>query len=75
MLTSRRTTPNSLHQLISLGIYPEQREILVAEGAIAPRAAYEPIARQIIEVDTPGLTGQSCPLSLHPGARPLFGLE
>ena len=76
VLTTERSSPNSLHQLISLGIYPQRQRILTAKGAIAPRAAYEPIAARIIEVDTPGLT------SVNPARytfkrvrRPLFGLE
>lgn len=76
VLTSRRTMPNSLHQLVSLGIYPARHKILVAKGAIAPRAAYEPIARQIIEVDTPGLTAVNPARFRYTRVRrPLFGLE
>jgi microcystin degradation protein MlrC len=45
-----------MHQLVSLGIYPERQKILVAKGTIAPRAAYEPVAAQIISVDSPGST-------------------
>jgi microcystin degradation protein MlrC len=56
LLTTRRMVPFSLHQLISAGILPERQKILVAKAAIAYRAAYEPIAGEIIEVDTPGAT-------------------
>ncbi len=56
VLTSRREPPFSLHQLLSLGIQPQRQRILVVKAAIAYRAAYEPIAGCIIEVDTPGLT-------------------
>ena len=56
VLTTRRQAPMSLHQIISLGIQPERKHILVVKAAIAYRAAYEPIAGRIIEVDTPGLT-------------------
>ena len=56
LLTTSRTSPNSLHQLISVGIYPERMKILVAKGTIAPRAAYEPVAAEIVTVDTPGAT-------------------
>jgi microcystin degradation protein MlrC len=45
-----------MHQIISLGIYPERQKILVAKGTIAPRAAYEPIAAKIVTVDSPGST-------------------
>jgi len=44
LLTALRSSPNSLHQLISCGVYPQRQKILVVKGAIAPRAAYEPIA-------------------------------
>ena len=56
VLTSKRQVPFSLHQLLSLGINPEHRKFIVVKAAIAYRAAYEPIAGKIIEVDTPGLT-------------------
>jgi microcystin degradation protein MlrC len=56
VLTTRRVSPNSLHQLISLGVYPDRQRILVAKGTIAPRAAYEPAMAQIIVVDSPGST-------------------
>jgi microcystin degradation protein MlrC len=48
--------PYSMHQLVSLGIYPERQKILVAKGTVAPRAAYEPISAEIILVDSPGST-------------------
>jgi microcystin degradation protein MlrC len=56
LLTNRPTSPNSLHQLISNGVYPHRQRILVAKGTTAPRAAYEPIAARIVEVNTPGAT-------------------
>jgi microcystin degradation protein MlrC len=56
VLTTRRMVPYSMHQLVSLGIYPERQKILVAKGTVAPRAAYEPISAQIILVDSPGST-------------------
>lgn len=56
VLTMERTSPNSIQQIVSLGIYPERQRILVAKGTIAPRAAYEPVAAQIVTVDSPGST-------------------
>ncbi|MBL8174505.1 MAG: M81 family metallopeptidase [Bryobacterales bacterium] len=56
VLNSERSTPNSLHQIVSLGIYPDRQRILVAKGTIAPRAAYEPVSAKIIPVDSPGAT-------------------
>ena len=56
LLTSLRSHPNSIHQLVSCGIYPERQRILVVKGVIAPRAAYEPFVKQIVLVDSPGAT-------------------
>ncbi len=56
LLTTERSSPNSAHQLISNGVYVQRQKIIVAKGAIAPRAAYEPIASRLIPVDTPGAT-------------------
>jgi microcystin degradation protein MlrC len=56
LLTSERSSPFSLHQLISCGIYPERQKILAVKGTVAPRAAYEPVVATIQLVDTPGAT-------------------
>lgn len=56
LLTTRRSSPNSAHQLISNGVYVQRQKMIVAKGAIAPRAAYESIADLMIPVDTPGAT-------------------
>lgn len=76
VLTSKRQTPFSLHQLYSLGIDPERMRMIVVKAAIAYRAAYEPIAGKIIEVDTPGLTAVN-PLhfTYNNVRRPLFPLD
>ena len=76
VLTSRRQTPFSLQQLLSLGINPTEMQIIVVKAAVAFRAAYEPIAAEIIEVDTPGLTAVN-PLHFeyHNIRRPLFPLD
>ncbi|HTM51658.1 MAG TPA: M81 family metallopeptidase [Bryobacteraceae bacterium] len=76
VLTSRRMAPMSLEQILSLGIHPERKRILIVKGVVAPRAAYEPVAGEIVLVDTPGVTADD------PGAfeyrsrrRPLYPLE
>jgi microcystin degradation protein MlrC len=56
VLNSQRHPPFSLGQLTCLGILPELKRILVVKAAVAYKAAYQPIAGTIIEVDTPGLT-------------------
>ena len=76
LVTAGRSSPNSLHQLISNGVYPQRQRMLVVKGAIAPRAAYEPIAAQIIEVDTPGVTAVNPKrFTYRRVRRPLFGLD
>jgi microcystin degradation protein MlrC len=56
VLTSRRVGNTSLQQMYSLGIRPESRRVIVAKGVVSPRAAYGPIAAEMIVVDTPGVT-------------------
>jgi microcystin degradation protein MlrC len=56
VLNSLRTPPFSLGQLTSVGIDPKQSQVIVVKAAVAYKAAYEPIAGEIIPVDTPGLT-------------------
>lgn len=76
VLNSRRTPPFSLEQLRSLGIAPERARVLVVKAAVAFRAAYEPIAGTILEVDTPGVTAVS-PLrfAYRAARRPLWPLD
>ena len=76
VLTSRRMPPMSLEQILSLGIHPERKQILIAKGVIAPRAAYAPVAGEIVLVDTPGCTADD-PASFEykRRRRPLYPLE
>jgi microcystin degradation protein MlrC len=64
VLNSLRHPPFSLGQLTSLGLQPEQARVLVVKAAVAYKAAYAPVARRIIEVDTPGLTAAN-PTRFH----------
>ena len=57
----------SLRRLQSLGIEPKDVKLIVNKSAFAFRAAYEPIAKQIIEVDTPGLAANA--ISTYPYNR------
>ncbi len=76
VLNSLRTPPFSLGQLTSLGLNPRAARMIVVKAAVAYKAAYEPIAGKIIEVDTPGVT------AINPKhfdykhiARPMFPLD
>jgi microcystin degradation protein MlrC len=76
MLTTDRQVPFSLHQLISCGVYPERQKILVVKAAIAFRAAYEPVAKRIIEVNSGGVTAvDPTKFTYKKARRPLFGLD
>ncbi len=76
LLTTERSSPNSLNQIISCGIYPQRMKILVAKGTIAPRAAYEPVAAEIVYVDSPGATAVNPARFTYKLARPgLFGIK
>lgn len=56
VLTSKLVLPTSLAQLRSVGIEPTERKRIVAKGVVSPRAGYEPIAGELVLVDTPGVT-------------------
>ena len=76
ILTSRRMAPMSLEQVISLGIRPERKDILIVKGVVAPRAAYEPVAGEVVLVDTPGVTSDDPRRFTYARRRrPLFPLE
>lgn len=76
ILTTHRAPPMSLEQVISLGVHPERKDILVVKGVVAPRAAYAPVAGDIILVDTVGVTSDN-PLNFayQRRRRPLFPFE
>jgi microcystin degradation protein MlrC len=76
LLTTLREPPFSLQQLISAGIQPQRQKILVVKAAVAFRAAYEPIAGEIIEVDTGGVTAVNpARFTFRRVRRPLWGLD
>ena len=76
LLTERKTPPLDLAQLRHIGIRPEAQSMIVVKSAVAWRAAYLPIASDVIEMDTAGLC--SANLSRFPYQhvkRPLFPLD
>jgi len=56
VLTEIKMPPWNLEQLRSVGIDPTKEKIIALKSAVAFRAAYEPIAGSIIEVNSPGLS-------------------
>ncbi len=76
VLNSLREAPMSLHQILSLGIRPNTKKIIVAKGVIAPRAAYEPVSARIIAVDTPGVTATGPEhFTYYHRPKPLYPLD
>ena len=69
LLNSKRACPNSIHQITCAGIQPEYQRILVAKGAVAPRAAYEPVCGRLIEVASGGATAIDRPADDYQLAR------
>lgn len=76
LLTERRTPPGDLAQLRSQGIVPEAQRVIVVKSAVAFRGAYERIASNIIEVDTPGLCAANVSRFAYKHLpRPIFPLD
>ena len=56
IVTSKRLQPLDLQLYKSLGIDLETKRFIVVKSSVHYRAAHEPIAAEVIELDTPGLT-------------------
>ena len=76
VLHSLREPPLSLHQILSMGIRPETRKIMIAKGVVAPRAAYNPVSAKVIVVDSPGVTAAGPEQFVFKNRRrPLYPLD
>jgi len=76
VLTSRRVGNTSIEQMYSLGIRPEEKQVVVAKGVVSPRPAYEPIAAKIILANTPGVTTADLSVFTYRSRRhPLYPFE
>jgi microcystin degradation protein MlrC len=56
LLTTKRVQPTDLEIFRSQGIEPTEKQMLMVKSNVHFRAAFTPIAAEIIDVDTPGLT-------------------
>ena len=75
-LNSRKTPPFDLVQLRGLGIVPEEQKMIAVKAAVAYRAAYQPIASRIVEMDTAGLcTANLNRFDYRNLTRPIFPLD
>lgn len=75
-ITSRAEGTWSRLQFRTLGIEPADVPILIAKGVHAPRAAFEPLARELIWADTPGSTSADLTtFEYHHRRRPMYPFE
>lgn len=74
--TERGIGNMSRQQYYSMGIVPEQYRVIICKGTVSPRAAYEPIAREVITADTPGVTSADMASFVYNNRRrPLYPFE
>lgn len=76
LLTSHPRGNTSRQELVSAGLNPQTQPIIVAKGVHSPRAAYEPIAAEMIWLNTPGCTSADLgALDYSYRPRPMFPYE
>jgi microcystin degradation protein MlrC len=76
IVTSKRLQPTDLELYRSLGIEPTERRFIVVKSSVHYRAAHEPIAEEVIELDTPGLTSpRLAGFGFKNLRRPIFPLD
>ena len=76
ILTSYRTAPFSLQQITSCQVDPSDYQILVAKGVHAPVAAYAPVSKRLLRVNTPGsTTADMSQFEFTRRRKPLFPFE
>ena len=76
LLTSRPRGNTSRQELVSAGLDPLTQPIIVAKGVHSPRGTYEPIAAEMIRLNTPGCTSADVSaLEYRYRPRPMFPYE
>lgn len=76
LVTTYRHQPLDLAMLQSQGIEPAQQQIVVVKSSVHFRAAFTPIAKEIIEVDTPGISNPGLDrLYFQNLKRPIYPLD
>lgn len=76
LLTSLPMGNTSRAELTSVGLDPRQLQIIVAKGVHSPRGAYEPIAAEMIQLNTGGCTTADLEsLTYRRRRRPMFPFE
>ncbi len=76
LLTSRPRGNTSRQELVSVGLDPLTQPVIVAKGVQSPRGTYEPIAAEMIQLNTPGCTSADInALEYKYRPRPMFPYE
>lgn len=76
VLTTKAILGSSLQQLLSVGVDPTTYQVVVAKGVNSPRAAYAPIAKRMIVVDTEGVTAMGLErFTYEHRPKPLYPFE
>jgi microcystin degradation protein MlrC len=76
IVTSLRLQPLDLELYRSQGIEPTDAKFIVVKSSVHYRASHEPIAKEIIELDTPGLTSpRLAGFKFKKIRRPIFPLD
>jgi microcystin degradation protein MlrC len=76
IVNERRFQPVDPEVARSVGIEPLHRKIVLVKSAVHYRASYEPIAKEIIEVDGPGLSSPNLSrFEFRNIRRPIFPLD
>jgi microcystin degradation protein MlrC len=76
IVTTNRTPPFSLGVILCTGLDPASFQYLVAKGVHAPVAAYAPVCKSMLRVNTPGITtADTNKLQYKHRRHPLFPFE
>ena len=76
IVTSLRLQPLDLELYRSQGIEPTSAKFIVVKSSVHYRASHEPVAKEIIELDTPGLTSpRLAGFKFRKIRRPIFPLD
>ena len=76
IVTSLRLQPLDLELYRSQGIEPTTAKFIVVKSSVHYRASHEPVAKEIIELDTPGLTSpRLASFKFRKIKRPIFPLD
>jgi len=76
LLVSTRYLNTSRQQYYSVGVRPEEYRIVVAKGVVSPRPAYQPIAAEMLLVNTAGAASADLStFEYRQRRRPLYPFE